>query len=604
MSSQHIPHCACNACHAESISKAEKELHVELSENSRRDFLRRSSRLGLGLGIGGGLISTPMAAAALRGEDAAYKTRSMASNKAVRNGKATKLTLLHTADIHSQLMVHDEFFIENGKPVYKKRGGFAALKSMINSLRNENPGHTLVMDGGDCFQGGGVAALSEGRAIIPLMNNIGYDIMLPGNWEVVYGKEMMMKDMFAYDGVKVCANMFHDTNDDMKGDLIFPPYFVKHIAGIKVGFIGYNDPFTPKRQSPAYSDGIKFTFPESNLPKYIRILRQYEQCDMVFLLTHMGLAQQVGLANMPEVKGVDYILGADTHERVRTPIQGVHTKVTEPGAFGSFLAQLDIVIEDGVVKDHNYQLLDVDPKKYGEDEEMLQLIGKAREPYKKELDRVIGSTKAPLMRYYVIETPMDNFITDAIMWKFKPDIALSNGFRFCPPLVPDAKTGIAAINVDYLWSMLPVDSEAKKGMITGEQLWGWMEKELQNAFAKDPAKRFGGWVVRFKGMEVNFTIGNDAGKRVNWIKVAGKPLDRKKEYSFVACEREGDPDTTICRVDGVKEPNRLGATLHSVIEEYLNIHSPINPKLEGRCTATDAPNSLLTQLMGFGYEFR
>jgi len=599
----HIQNCSCKACHQEAISQAEKDLHIQLSENSRRDFFRKSAKLGMGLGIGGGLIA-PMAASALQGEESAYKTKNMEQNKAVRDGKATMLTLLQTADIHAQLMVHDEFFVENGKTVYKKRGGYATLKSMINTIRNKNRAHTLLIDGGDCFQGGGVAAMSEGKAIVPLMNNIGYDIMLPGNWEVVYGKEMMMKDMFAYDGVKVCANMFHDTNDDMKGDLIFPPYFVKHIAGIKIGFIGYNDPLTPKRQSPAYSDGIKFTMPELNVAKYVRLLREYEQCDMVFLLTHMGLAQQVGLANMPHVKGVDYILGADTHERVRTPIQGVHTKVTEPGAFGSFLAKLDIVIEDGVVKDHSYQLMDVDPGVYGEDEEMKRLVTKAREPYKKELDRVIGQTKTTLQRYYVIETPMDNFITDAIMWKFKPDIALSNGFRFCPPLVPDAKTGVADITMDFLWSMLPVDSEAKKGIITGSQLWNWMEKELQNAFAKDPAKRFGGWVVRFKGMEVNFTIGNDAGKRVNWIKVAGKPLVMEKEYSFVACEREGDPDTTICRVEGVKEPKRLGATLHSVIEEYLKIHSPVAPKMEGRCTATDAPNTLLTQLMGFGYEFR
>ena len=301
----HINNCSCSSCHEASISKAEKEMHVELSENSRRDFLRRSTRLGLGLGIGGGLIGTPVAASALNNENAAYKENAMANNKAVRDGKATKLTLLHTADIHSQLMTHDEFFMENGKPVFKKRGGFATMKSMINTLRNQNKANTLLIDGGDCFQGSGVAAMSKGTAIVPLMNNIGYDIMLPGNWEVVYGKEMMMKDMFAYDGVKVCANMFHDTQDEMKGDLIFPPYFVKHIAGIKIGFIGYNDPLTPKRQSPAYSYGIKFTMPELNVSKYVKILKEYEQCDMVFLLTHMGLAQQVGLANMPQVKGVD-----------------------------------------------------------------------------------------------------------------------------------------------------------------------------------------------------------------------------------------------------------------------------------------------------------
>ncbi|MDZ7648533.1 MAG: 5'-nucleotidase C-terminal domain-containing protein [Cytophagales bacterium] len=104
-----------------------------------------------------------------------------------------------------------------------------------------------------------------------------------------------------------------------------------------------------------------------------------------------------------------------------------------------------------------------------------------------------------MVRYYVIENPMDNMITDALMWKLKPDIALSNGFRFCPPLVPDKEKGYAEITNDFLWSMLPVDSNARQASVTGKQIWNWMEKELHNVFASDPAKRFGGWVIRFKG---------------------------------------------------------------------------------------------------------
>lgn len=601
--SEHIANCTCHACHAEYISSQEKTYHVQLSENSRREFLKKAGAFGLALGVGGGFVS-PVAAAALTSEEPSLKSKAMFENKAVKDGKASVVTLLHTADIHAQLNIHDEFFIENGKPVYKKRGGFATLKTMIGELRAQNPENTLLLDGGDCFQGGGVAALSKGQAIVPLMNNIGYDLMLPGNWEVIFGKEMMMKDMFAYNCPKVCANMFHQTNDNFNGELIFPPYYISRIGGIKIGFIGYNDPLTPKRQSPAYSEGIQFTHPEKNVAKYIRLLREYEGCTLVILLTHMGLAQQVGLASKEFVKGVDYILGADTHERVRVPLSGTYAKVTEPGAFGSFIAKLDFVVEKGVIKDQVYQLLDVDPEKFKEDPEMKALVESESKPYRKELDRVIGSTRTPLVRYYVIETPMDNFITDAIMWKFKPDIALSNGFRFCPPLVPDPKTGTAEITMDYLWSMLADNSEAKQGTVTGKQLWDWMETELHNAFAKDPSKRFGGWVVRFKGMEVNFTIGNQPGKRVNWIKVKGKPVDLTKIYTFVACERDGDPDTTICRMENVAAPKRLGATLHEVIQEYLAKHSPIAPALEGRATATDAPATLLTQLMGVGYEFR
>jgi S-sulfosulfanyl-L-cysteine sulfohydrolase len=190
------------------------------------------------------------------------------------------------------------------------------------------------------------------------------------------------------------------------------------------------------------------------------------------------------------------------------------------------------------------------------------------------------------------------------MWKFKPDIALSNGFRFCPPLVTDPKTGKAEITMDFLWNMLPVDSDVKTGNATGKQIREWMERELHNAFAKDPAKRFGGWVVRFKGMEVTFTIANEPGKRIQSITLNGEPLQPEKSYSIIACERDGDPDTTLCRLENVKDPKRLSVTLHKVMEEYLGKFSPVSPELEGRCVATDASQKLLTQLMGVGYEFR
>ncbi len=595
----HPIQCSCNSCHSETLSATQKLEHVKASENSRRDFLKKFS-LSFAMASSG----LPLAASAMNTLDSGKQAEEMFRNKAVKNGNANIITILHTADIHGQLLTHDEFFIENGEPVYRKRGGYAVLKTMINELRNQNPANTMLIDGGDCLQGSGIAALSKGKAIVPLMNNLNYDLILPGNWEVIYGKEMMMEDMFAYTASKVCANMYHQGSGNKEGALIFPPYFIKQIGTWKIGFIGYNDPFTPKRQSPAYSKGITFTHPEKNVAKYIEVLRKQKKCDMVILLTHMGLAQQVGLADMPFVKGVDYILGADTHERVRKPIQREYTKVTEPGAFGSFVSKLDLVIENGEVKEQSYQLLDVDPDRYKEDAEMKALVKQAREPYREKVDRVIGTTKTPLVRYYVIETPMDNFLTDAIMWKFNPDIALSNGFRFCPPLVPDANTGVAEITVDYLWGMMPDDSQAKQGKVTGRQLWDYFETELHNAFAKDPSKRFGGWLVRFKGMELNFTIGNKKGKRVNWIKVKDKPIDFNRTYTVVACERDGDPDTTICRIENVKEPKVLYITLHKVIEEYLAIHSPIAPRLEGRATATDAAGTLLTQLSAVGYEFR
>ena len=507
-----------------------KDSKLSSPSKSRRNFIKNTAGMA-----GFAFAGIPQLACFASGTDAQENV--ISKSKAIQNGQAKHFTLLHTADIHAQLYTHDEFFWENRRAVYKKRGGMAVLKTMLHTLKMQNPGNTLIIDGGDCFQGGGVAALSKGAAIIPLINNIGYDLVLPGNWEVVYGKEMMQKDLGGYDANKVCANMFHDTRDEMNGDLMFPPYWTTMLAGIKIGFIGYNDPLTPKRQSPAYSQGIRFTKPEINVSKYIKILKDYEKCQMVFLVTHMGLAQQVDLGNKNEVEGVDYILGADTHERVRTPIEAKYTKVTEPGAFGSFISKLDIIIENGKIKDHSYQLLDVDPEKYKPDPVMEHLVKQAREPYKNELDTVIGKTKTALVRYFVLENPMDNMITDAIMWKFNPDIALSNGFRFCPPLIPEVN-GSANITNEYLWSMLPVNSQAKTGEITGLQLKAWLENEMHNVFSKDPADRFGGWMIRFSGMEINFTAHNAMGKRVNSVKVKGKAVQNDKMYTIVACERE------------------------------------------------------------------
>ena len=107
-------------------------------------------------------------------------------------------------------------------PGFKRRGGFATLRTMIDALRRENPQGTLVVDGGDFFQGSAVAALSKGQAIPPLIDRVRYDLVLPGNWEVVYGKAMLIKDMNAYTAAKVCANMFHSGAADAPP--IFPPY--------------------------------------------------------------------------------------------------------------------------------------------------------------------------------------------------------------------------------------------------------------------------------------------------------------------------------------------------------------------------------------------
>jgi hypothetical protein len=152
--------------------------------------------------------------------------------------------------------------------------------------------------------------------------------------------------------------------------------------------------------------------------------------------------------------------------------------------------------------------------------------------------------------------------------------------------------------------MLPVDSTIRTGKVTGRQIKDWLEKELNNVFAADASKRFGGWVIKFKGMEVKFNAFGQEGSRVQTAVVNGQPLDMERVYAICACERDGDPEDMLCRFRGVKETKNTAFTLHQAVKSYLAKNSPVTPTPPQSAVALDAPATLLTQVTGVAYEFR
>ena len=557
---------------------------------SRRDFLQKSLLAGATAAVP---LVTPVSARA--------ETDSGA-NAAPAEVTSGIITLLQTTDVHCQLHAHDELFWENDKLTFRQAGGYAHLATAIDSIRKKNPTNTVLIDTGDMFQGSMLSVKTEGKAFLPLLNALNYDLFLPGNWEVVYYKKAMQHLLGGLQAPKVCTNMHHDKGEGQKGELIFQPYQTMHRLGIKIGFLGYTDPLVPIRQSPLYSKGIVYTKPEESIKYWVDVLRKQEQCDFVIVLAHLGLSQQITLANNPDCEGVDYIFGADTHERVRKPIVCKYANVVEPGAFGSFVGRLDIMVKDGKVVGDRYELIEVDPKKYKADPVVQRIVEQIEAPHKAAMDNVLGYSTEPLYRNFVVENTIDTLITDALVWKVKPDVALSNGFRFCPPRTagPD---GRVAITEGYLYDMLPVDATVRTGKATGKQLVDWLERELQNVFAQDASKRFGGWVVRFKGMEVDFKAFAPANERVQAVRIGGQPLDPARTYTICACEREGDPVDMLCRLKGVSEGKNTTASLHSVMKEYLTAFSPVSPKAPRAARILDGPQTLLSQVTGVDYKF-
>ena len=519
-------------------------------------------------------------------------------NSSEQDKDTISINILQTADIHGQLDTHPELFWEDGEIIFKNRGGLANIKTLFERERQQNP-NTIIVDGGDLIQGSGYAALSQGKIFPDIIKNMGYDVIIPGNWEVVYGKEVMLDVMNSYDTKVVAHNMFHEKSEKA----LFPPYWIKEIEGLKIGFVGLNDPDVPVRQNPTFSKGIEFSGLDRDFQNTLDKLKEEKGVDVLFLVTHIGVFKQVDLANNPIARNVDYILGNDTHERIREPIQGKYARVTEPGAFGSFVGKLKLDFVDGKLVNDSYELIEVDPDKFPADEELQAMVNSAKAPYRDNLETVIGYTRTPLYRYLTVENPMDNMITDAARWKTGVDIAISNGFRFGNPIVPENGKP-APITRANLWNLLPVNEKLKTGKASGRQIKDWLEQEMHNAFSQQPLDRFGGWLVRFSGMKVEFDSTKPEGERIDKITVNGEPIQEDKLYSISACVRPGDPLDNLCRMPNVKDVEVKDYTIHDVVEEYLKQHSPVSPKLEGRAYCESLGEYSFSTVPGTKYKFQ
>ena len=335
------------------------------------------------------------------------------------------------------------------------------------------------------------------------------------------------------------------------------------------------------------------------------VLKNQEQCAFVIVVAHLGLSQQLSLADMEACKGVDYILGGDTHERVRIPIQCKYAKVVEPGAFGSFVGKLQLTVKNGVVVNDTYSLEEIDANKITASPKMKALIKQNENPFQDDIYKIAGYSTIPLYRYFVVENPIDTLVLDALKWKLPEiDIVLSNGFRFCPPNVTPDATGNIPITNGYIYDMLPVNSTVRTAEVTGKQISDWLEKELNNVFAKNASERLGGWVIKFKGMQMEFNAFGEKGKRVQKLLIAGFPVVAEKTYSICACERDGDPADMLCRIKNVAHAKNTEHTLHSIMKDYLAANSPVTPQPPMNAKVLDAPQTLLSQVSGVDYVFR
>jgi len=413
---------------------------------------------------------------------------------------------------------------ENAARTYGKVGGFAHLSTLIKKIRGSRPG-SLLLDGGDTWQGSATALWTKGQDMVDAAKLLGVDVMT-GHWEFTQGAErvkQIVDNDFKGKIDFVAQNI--KTNDF--GDQVFQPYVIKHINNIPVAIIGQAFPYTPianpRYMMPDWSFGIQ----DENMQLVVREARA-KGAQVVVLLSHNGMDVDLKMAG--RVSGIDAIMGGHTHDGIPAPITvknaGGQTLVTNAGSNGKFLGVMDFDVKNGKVAGIKYKLLPVFANLIEPDIEMANLINKIRAPYEAKLAENLAVTEGMLYRRGNFNGTFDQLILDALMEVRGADAAFSPGFRWGTSLLPGE-----AITLEHVMDQTAITyPQSTLTEMTGETIKDIMEDVCDNLFNPDPYKQQGGDMVRVGGITYTCDLQKSIGKRINNMMLKGKAIDPNKKY--------------------------------------------------------------------------
>ncbi|WP_375412165.1 thiosulfohydrolase SoxB [uncultured Bradyrhizobium sp.] len=420
---------------------------------------------------------------------------------------------------------------------FGKLGGFAHLKTLIDRLRADvGPDNALLLDGGDLWQGSGLANAMQGADMVEAANLLGIEAMT-GHWEFTYGEKALRGNLDRFKGEFLAQNVFLTEeaafNDapayDAASGRVFKPATIKEIGGYRIAVIGQAFPYVPiahpKRFTPDWTFGIR----DDELQKLVNSLRNSDKVDAVILLSHNGMDVDLKLAS--RVTGIDAILGGHTHDAVPRPIAvsnpGGITLVTNAGSNGKFLGVLDLDLAKGKLRDARYRLLPVFSELLKPDAAMQTLIERVRAPYAANYAEKIATTDRLLYRRDNFNGTMDQLICDALRGEFDAEIALSPGFRWGTSVLP----GQPVTMEDVLSETAVTYPETYLQSMTGGQIKDILEDVCDNLFNADPYYQQGGDMVRVGGMAYTCAPAEAVGRRISELKLDnGRSIEPGKSY--------------------------------------------------------------------------
>lgn len=338
------------------------------------------------------------------------------------SGVSTRLTFLHTSDLHSRLFPFELAPNAGDRAMGLHEanapfGGVARLGYLIKRER-ERSDRVLHLDSGDCFQGAPVFNEFAGEPEIRYQSLVGLDAAVIGNHEFDSGAHNLVAQYERWGMFDLLAAnyVFPDPEDPNTHGLgsFARPYSFYNLDGLKVAVIGMAN-LGSLTSIGEGGNSLDITPREQNetLREYVNLVHPH--VDLVVVLSHLGLTEDAELirgyeavvwkdrlpagwkvleeldngkvvAWVPGVRGVDVILGGHLHvvlnpPRSVTDPDGREVTIAHSGAFAKFLGRLDVVAVDDPefggkrVVSHKYQVFPVDQRlAQHEDPEITRML--------------------------------------------------------------------------------------------------------------------------------------------------------------------------------------------------------------------------------------
>lgn len=487
---------------------------------------------------------------------------SLSAVHASQDGEVT-LKLIETSDVHGCYFPYD--FIRN-KPM---KGSLARVSSYVKEQR-EKYENVILMDNGDILQGQPVAyyynymdTISE-HVCAAMLNYMKYDVGTMGNHDVETGHAVYDRWVRQCNFPVLGANIV----DNKTGKPYLPPYQVIEKEGVKIAILGMITPAIPSWLPEQLWSGLHFEDMEDCARKWVKIIREKENPDVLVGLFHAGPegnkldnVVENGSGNVAKsVPGFDVVFMGHDHARRNEKVvnvEGDSVLLIDPANMSKVVSEVTFTIkkQDGKVVSKQVEGKLVNMDGYAPDADFLNIFSGAYETTMDFVSRNIGRIEHTISSKEAFFGP-SAFVD--LIHQLQLDITGAD-ISFCAPLSAYAEIKKGDICVSDMFNLYKYENLLYTMKLTGKEIKDFLEmsyalwtNQMQSPddhlmLLNEEDNGFG----RFKNPSFNFDsaagiiytvdVTKPQGEKIRIERMAnGEPFDLNKTYRVAVNSYRGN----------------------------------------------------------------